>query len=126
MKQKQKLEQRISNLKSKILDLGKILSNDTAASFKESTQTTEMLQIYEKQMCSLREELANVDLGMKKYMLTRGDVKKELLLVDIGADPFKNWISKKSPLGMQLEVAKVGTKVTIGSDVYQVSEIIEV
>lgn len=125
MKQKQKLEQRIDKLQSKIIDLGKILSSDTAASFKETTQTTEMLQIYEKQICNLRQELANVDMGMKKFILTRNGEQRELFLVELGADPFKKWISKKSPLGMQLNEAKVGSKVTIGSDVFIVTQILD-
>lgn len=120
---KQKLVNRISSLQDKILDLKKVLANDTAASYKEASQTTEMIEVYERQVCNLRQEIANEDAGMTRYTLKHDNIELVYFLVEFGADPFKKWISKESPLGKQLKDSKLKDVINIGEKSYEVVKI---
>lgn len=123
MEQKQTLNNRIVELQKKVMDLKKVLAEDQFSSFREAVQTTEMIQTYERQVCNLREEIANADFGMCQYDLKCDDETISFFLVEFGADPFKKWISKASPLGQQLMHAKVGSSVTLANKEYQVINI---
>ena len=116
--------ERINKLKTRITDLKKIMAADTNASYKEASQTEDMIQVFEKQLL----ELVSIPQTNKvtTYILKDESGKKQTyFLAKANPDPFRNIISEQSPLGKKLKAAKLNDVLEHNKQRYKIFEIKE-
>ena len=100
MEIRQQLKSRIQQIEKHIADLKQVQNSDTGASYKEASQTNDLIINYERQVHNLKEELVNLDESYITYiLLSDSGIERVFTLVNKGADPFTSRISIGSPLG---------------------------
>lgn len=110
MLRKQILDE-IHSKEKKLLELRKILQSDTAASYKEATQTSEMIEVLELNLLDLRDSFNNEDQYIKRIKAQVLEDKVHIFyIVDKDGDPSRMRFSMASPFGLKLSQLGIGEK----------------
>lgn len=93
----------IQSKEKKLLELRKILQSDTAASYKEATQTSEMIEVLELNLMDLRDSLEQYEKYLKR-IIAQGpnNSQSTFYIVDKDGDPSLMRFSIASPFGLRL------------------------
>ncbi|HOY46259.1 MAG TPA: hypothetical protein PKU95_01345 [Candidatus Dojkabacteria bacterium] len=110
MLRKQILEE-IQSKEKKLLELRKILQSDTAASYKEATQTSEMIEVLELNLMDLKNMLIQ-DKQYIKMIISKDDSNNDHIfyIVEKDGDPSLMRFSTASPFGLKLSKLNKGDK----------------
>lgn len=97
------IQERIIEIDAKILTLSKVYQGDIGASYKEASQTQDIISFLEKQKFELKQELEKGSITAKKFVLECLD--GEIItfnVVSSNPDRANNEISIESLIGKQL------------------------
>lgn len=110
MLRKQILEE-IQSKEKKLLELRKILQSDTAASYKEATQTSEMIEVLELNLMDLKNMLIQ-DKQYIKMIISKDNNNNDHVFYIVGkdGDPSLMRFSTASPFGLKLSKLNEGDK----------------
>jgi hypothetical protein len=110
MLRKQILEE-IQSKEKKLLELRKILQSDTAASYKEATQTSEMIEVLELNLMDLKDMLIQ-DEQYIKMIISKDNNNNDhfFYIVEKDGDPSLMRFSTSSPFGFKLSQLQKGDK----------------
>ncbi len=108
----------IAKLKQQKEDLDLVLAADQWTSFREAAQTEMDKQVLEKHLMTMENETqANIQTS---YKLKSANGELVSYTVTDGApDPSNNMISVNSPIGQKLAQMKVGDKLEIGGEEFE-------
>jgi transcription elongation GreA/GreB family factor len=98
----------IQSKEKKLLELRKILQSDTAASYKEATQTSEMIEVLELNLMDLKKILDNEKNFIKKIIAQCDNKEMVFYLVKKDGDPSLMRFSLESPFGIKLDLLRPG------------------
>jgi len=97
------IQERIIEIDAKILTLSKIYQGDIGASYKEASQTQDIISFLEKQKFELKQELEKGSITTKKFVLECLDGEMITFnVVSSNPDRENNEISVESLIGKQL------------------------
>jgi len=110
MLRKQILDE-IQSKEKKLLELRKILQSDTAASYKEATQTSDMIEVLELNLMDLRDSLEQFEQYSKRIIAkAHNNSEATFYIVDKDGDPSLMRFSIASPFGSKLNQLLDGDK----------------
>jgi transcription elongation GreA/GreB family factor len=97
------IQERIIEIDAKILALSKVYQGDIGASYKEASQTQDIISFLEKQKFELKQELEKGSIASKKFILKSIDGEEiSFNVVSSNPDRSNNEISVDSSIGKQL------------------------
>ncbi len=109
----EKIESKIKELKKRIKDLQSVYKGDVRESYREATQTQDMILQYQSQLEAMIKQQTNNSL--KTVVLKSHNGKKQIYkLTTSKPDPSNGIISLDSPIGKKLNTAQKGDSVQIG------------
>lgn len=124
MRNKQ-IQEKLKELEQRLLVLNKTLHEDIGASYREATQTSDMIEMLELQILDLKKELKNEKGLLKMIRATNNGLVKDFLLLEQNGDPEELSFSISSPFGQILNSVKIGDKIKFRDDEYLVTKIDE-
>lgn len=124
MRNKQ-IQEKLKELEQRLLVLNKTLHEDIGASYREATQTSDMIEMLELQILDLKKELKNEKGLLKMIRATNNGLVKDFLLLEQNGDPEELSFSISSPFGKILNSVKIGDKIKFRDDEYLVTKIDE-
>ena len=106
------IQERIIEIDAKILALSKVYQGDIGASYKEASQTQDIISFLEKQKFELKQELEKGSKTAKKFILECLDGEKITFnVVSSNPDRSNNEISIESLIGKQLMSSSQNDKI---------------
>jgi len=124
MRNKQ-IQEKLSELEKRLLVLNKTLHEDIGASYREATQTSEMIEMLEIQILDLKKEQKN-EKGILKMIQVKGNgIIKVFILLEQNGNPQELSFSISSPFGQILNSVKIGDKIKFRENEYLVKKIDE-
>lgn len=124
MRNKQ-IQEKLNELQKRLLSLNKTLHEDIGASYREATQTTEMIEMLELQILDLKNELNNEKGLIRQIRVKNSNAIQEFYLLSGNGDPDKLSFSLSSPFGQILNSIKLGDKINFRGNEFLVIKIDE-
>ncbi len=125
MRNKQ-IQDKLSELKARLLELNTILHEDIGASYREATQTSEMIEMLEMQIFDLKKQLENKDGNIIRVIEVENNGSiLEFILVKENGNPMDLSFSISSPYGEILNSIKVNDTIKFRDVDYLVKKIDE-
>lgn len=115
------MQTKIKNLEKKIAQLRDDTKGEVKDSYKEAAQTQLMIETYEKQLTTLKQDQDSEIIRTVTLKSPDGGIK-EFVISTSNPDPAKGILSEKSPIGKKLLKANSGDKITIGETIYIVED----
>ena len=120
------IKEEIVEKEQKLLELRNILQKDTAASFKEATQTSEMIEILELNLFDLKHKLAHGAEYLKMITaLNQDNVEQIFYVINNDGDPAQMRFSINAPFGKLLYELKINDEFKYKEETFRIKNINE-
>jgi len=109
----QEIQRKIKEIEDRIVELSKVYQSDIGSSYKEASQTQDLISMLEKQKFELKIQLEKGITVSKKFTLKSED--GEIIAFNVvSSDPdrAKGEISIQSNIGNQLNTSSLNDKIT--------------
>ena len=116
------IQDRINEIDAKILALSKVYQGDIGASYKEASQTQDIITLLEKQKFELKNQLEKGSGVSKRFLLECLDGEKiDFSVVASNPDRSNNEISEQSIIGKQLMNSSQNDKITFKGKEFKIA-----